>query len=93
VEDVDDPVPDVVVLVCPLTVVDDVTFPPPAVTDEDNPLVAFASLSSLWMMVHVLPSSSVTRSVVAATAIPPNKMSGKASGWLDSLLKSFMISS
>jgi hypothetical protein len=90
-EDEVDPCPDSVVLVCPLIVVDEVTFPPPIVTDDDSPCFIPASLSSLLMIVQVLPSSNVIFSEDAAAAMLPSKISGRATGWLDNARKNFMI--
>jgi hypothetical protein len=70
-----DPVPDCMVVVVPSTVVDDVTFPPPAVTDVDVPLPVVASP---WCSVQVVPSSSVTCSEGAETAIPAITTNGNA---------------
>lgn len=55
--DPDCPEPDCIVIVCPPTVVDDVTSPFPTVTEDEFPVPAELVLS---MTVQVVPSSSLT---------------------------------
>jgi hypothetical protein len=83
----DDVVPPLewVVVVRPLRVVDEDTFPPPAVTEEDKPLFVVVSPSMPSMTVQVVPSSNVTCSDEAATAMVPTRMSGSASGCLSNV--------
>lgn len=78
------PAPEWVVVVRPLMVVDEDTVPPPAVTEEDRPLPVAVSLSMPLMTVQVVPSSNVTCSDEAATAIVPIRMIGRAIGCLSS---------
>ena len=75
------------VVVLPFVVVDELTLPPPAVTEEETPPPEVdAAVSSLSMIVQVLPSSSVTFSdAVADAAMEATRMSGNARGCFSSM--------
>lgn len=68
------PLPEFIVVVFPPMVVDELTLPPPAVTDDDVPVPPVAIPS---MTVHLVPSSRVMVSAAKATPAAATAINGE----------------